>query len=63
MWNLKKTEQINKKQKQRTYKIREQTDGSQRGGDWGMGKMDEGQWEIRLWKEQVTGMKDAAYRI
>lgn len=45
MWNIYKTKQINKKQKQ-TYKYRQQTDGCQRGGSGEMGKMVEGKWEI-----------------
>ena len=45
MWNLReknpKSEQRNNKPKNR-INYREQTDGSQRGGGWGMGEIHEG---------------------
>ena len=38
--------QTNKEQNQ-THQYKEQTDGCQRGGDVGIGKMGEGEWKIQ----------------
>ena len=46
MESKKKKKGINK-QKAETKKYTEEIYGCQRGGEWGMGEMDEGEWEVQ----------------